>query len=88
MKSPLVLKWVKELVGVPTYLSVIIIGMVFIDRGVLVTLACVLLAAASYNYLYDKLFPGYVINGRAVSLLLLFFGQILAWGLLFLALNK
>lgn len=88
MKNPFVLKWIKELIGIPTYLSVIIIGMVVLDGGILATLACALIAAAIYNALYEKLFPGYIIDGKMTKLFLLLFFQISVWSLLIFVLSK
>jgi hypothetical protein len=87
MKSLTVRKWIKELVGLPTYLSVIFIGMVVIDGGFLVTLLCVILAAAAYNAIYERLFPGYVIQGKMGKTFVLAFLQLLVWGVALLLLS-
>ena len=83
MKSMFALKWTKELVGAPTYLSIIVISMTLLGGGIFATLVCVLVIAYLYNFLYEKIFPNYEINGKTLSLLFLFLAQLLVWGISF-----
>ena len=81
-------KWVKELIGLPTYIAATLLGMVVLDRGFIVTLLCVLFAAAVYNAIYEKIFPNYLTKGEIKKVLLVILSQVLIWGLIFVTLVR
>lgn len=72
-------KWIKEIVGLPTYIGSLLFGMVIIDRGFLATAACVIITAIIYNNVYELVFPDYIIGKSYTKMALVFIAQFVFW---------
>lgn len=76
--------WVKELLGLPTYLFATIALMKISNGGnIFLVLVGIVPFAVTYNLLYEYIFPDLALNGQWTKGALLVLGQILFWSLIF-----
>ena len=72
-------KWIKEVVGLPTYLGATLLGMRVTDGQILLVILILLPFIKIYHLVYEHVFPGYQVNGKAWKLLAFFVIQIGVW---------
>ncbi len=76
-------KWIKEFVGIPSYLSMGFLGVMLSNGNIIIVLLMLIVAAAIYNGIYEMLFPGWNVSGKYLILSGFFLAQIAFWALVF-----
>ncbi|HUW29650.1 MAG TPA: hypothetical protein VMV97_13675 [Sulfuriferula sp.] len=72
-------KWIKEIVGLPTYLGATLLGMRVTDGQILLVILILLPFIKIYHLVYEQAFPEYQVKGKAWKLLAFFVAQIVLW---------
>jgi ABC-type bacteriocin/lantibiotic exporter with double-glycine peptidase domain len=62
-------KWIKEIIGLPSYLAAGVIGVVISDGNFIILFFVMVIAAVIYNSIYSEFFVDFVITGKKKQLL-------------------
>lgn len=77
-------KWIKEILGLPTYLGAALLGLGLPNGGLLLVFIIIIPAAAIYNHVYDEIFFKRQVEKISSVRLHLFLGQISFWAVVLL----
>ena len=80
-------KWIKELVGIPTYVAAALLALMYVGHNILVSLAVFVCFLMIYHLVYAFAFPGFDVAGKKWRLILFVISQVLLWVIVFLGLR-
>lgn len=79
-------KWIKELVGIPTYIASILLATMFVGSNILVNFVVFMCFVMIYHLVYAFIFPGFNVEGKRWILGAFIIGQLFFWAIIFLGL--
>lgn len=77
-------KWVKELIGLPTWFGATMLGMGLTNGRLILVLILMLPLIKIYHLIYEYVFPNYDVKGKRLRIVGFIAAQIIFWTGLFL----
>lgn len=72
-------KWIKELIGIPTYVGAALLGLRFVGASIFIGIAVFLCFLMIYHLIYSFVFPGFNTTGRKQKVVLFIVIQCAMW---------
>ena len=80
-------KWIKELVGIPTYVAAALLALIYVGHNILMSFAVFVCFVMIYHFVYVFLFSGFNVAGKKWRLILFVIGQVMLWMIVFFGLR-